>query len=102
MYESLKPWLNIPAKILPFVKRTGTGSKEFGEAFDIKCYILGESEVVKDQDGKEVVSNTQVYVNGLTTVTVMDRIVLDDGEHDIIKISAFYRDGKPDIKVVYL
>lgn len=102
MYESLKSWLNIPVKILPFIKRTGTGSKEFGEAFDTVCYILGESEVVKDQDGKEVVSNTQVYLNGSITISVLDRIVLEDGEHDIKTVSTFYRDGKPDIRVVYL
>ena len=102
MYNSLKSWLNIPVQILPYVKRTGTGAKQFAEPTDTLCYILGEVTVVKDQDGQEVVSNSQIYLDGSETISALDRIIINGKQHDIKTINSFYRSGVVDIKVVYI
>ena len=102
MYNSLKDWMNLPAKIKPFVKRTGTGTKIYGEPFDVKCYAACKAQNVTDNTGNEVVSNTQIYVDGATAIDVLDSVTFENTEHSIKSIGTFYRDGKPDIKVVYL
>ena len=102
MYDSLKSWVNIPYQIKPFDKRTGTGTKLFKDTVDALCYPKSEAELVTDSKGAEVVSTTQLYIEGSTTITVLDNVIFEDEERPIKKIATFYRDGKPDIKVVYL
>lgn len=102
MYESLKEWLNLPAQIKPFIRRNGTGTKLYGDAIDIQCYAEGKVAVVTDNTGAEVVSNKQLYVDGSVTISELDCIVFEGFEKNIKSIGTFYRNGKPDIKVVYL
>lgn len=102
MYDSLKPWLNLPAQIKPFVKRTGTGTKVYAEPVDILCYAEGKIQTVTDNTGTEVVSNKQLYVDGSVAISVLDAIVFEGVEKSIKAINTFYRNGKADIKVVYL
>lgn len=102
MYDSLKEWMNLPAKIKPFVKRNGTGTKIYGEPFDIKCYAASKIQNVTDNTGAEVVSNTQLYVDGTENINVLDSVIFENSERSIKSIGTFYRNGKPDIKVVYL
>ena len=102
MYASLKPWLNLPAQIKPFVKRTGTGTKVYGDPVDILCYAEGKVQVVTDDTGTEVVSNKQLYVDGTVAVSELDCVIFENIEKSIKSISTFYRNGKADIKVVYL
>ena len=94
--------MNLPAQIKPFVKRLGTGTKQYGEPVDIKCYAAGESQVVTDDTGTEVVSNQQLYVDGSVAISLLDSIVFEDTDKSIKSIRTFYRNGKADIKVVYL
>lgn len=102
MYNSLKSWINLPAQIKPFLKRDGTGAKIFGEPVDILCYAEGKSQVVTDNTGTEVVSTSQLYVDGPTVISALDCVVFEGVEKSIKNITTFYRNGKPDIKVVYL
>lgn len=102
MYDSLKPWLNLPVTIHPFIKRNGTGSKQFGEDVRAVCYAQGETVFVKNVDGEEVTSNTQLYFDGNVTINVLDCVTFYDVRYNIKSIAAFYRDGRVDIKVVYL
>jgi len=102
MYGSLKSWMNLPAQIKPFLKRDGTGAKIFGEPVDILCYAEGKVQVVTDNTGTEVVSTSQLYVDGPVTVSALDCMVFEGVEKSIKNITTFYRNGKPDIKVVYL
>lgn len=102
MYNSLKSWLNLPAQIKPFIKRTGTGTKEYGEPIDILCYAEGKVQVVTDNTGTEVVSNKQLYVDGSVVISELDCVVFENIEKSIKAIGTFYRNGKADIKVVYL
>lgn len=102
MYSSLRQWVNIPISIIPFVKRTGTGDKEFGEPYTIYCYPCSEIKVIRNNIGVEVVSNTQLYIDGKESITDFDLITFEGKEHTIQAISNFYREGRIDVKVVYL
>ena len=102
MYESLKEWINLPAQIKPFIRRNGTGTKLYGDAVDIKCYAEGKVTTVTDSKGAEVVSNKQLYIDGSVPIAELDCIIFENSEHSIKSINTFYRNGKPDIKVVYL
>lgn len=102
MYESLKPWINLPAQIKPFIRRNGAGTKLYGDAVDIQCYAEGNVVVTTDNSGTEVVSNKQLYIDGSVTISELDCIVFEGSEKSIKSIGTFYRNGKPDIKVVYL
>ena len=102
MYAILKAWMNLPAQIKPFLKRDGTGTKIYTDPVDILCYAEGKVQVVTDSTGTEVVSNTQLYVDGSVTVSVLDCVVFEGIEKSIKNLTTFYRNGKPDIRVVYL
>ena len=102
MYNSLKEWLDVPITIKPFLKRTATGDKEFGPSRDTLCYPRGEVNIVRNWQGVEVVSHNHLHVEGDTEVTELDNIVFEGKEYPVQAISAFYRNGKPDIKVVYI
>lgn len=102
MYKSLKAWLNLPATLKPFIKRDGTGSKIYGDSVDILCYAEGKVQVITDNTGTEVVSNKQLYVDGSVSISELDCIIFEGIEKSIKSIGTFYRNGKPDIKVVYL
>ena len=102
MYESLKAWMNVPVSIKPFVKRNGTGDKEYGDIVTVTCYPHAEVKVVTNNAGVEVVSNNQLYFDGLVSIVDMDAIIFEDREYEIKAVSTFYRGGVPDIKVVYL
>lgn len=102
MYKSLKKWMNLPAQIKPFIRRTGTGSKVYGDAVSILCYAEGKVQVVTDDTGAEVISNKQLYIDGSVPISVLDAIVFEGYEKSIKSINTFYRNGNPDIKVVYL
>lgn len=102
MYDSLKPWINLPVTIHPFIKRNGTGSKQFGDDVSAKCYAQGESVIVRNVDGEEVTSSAQLYFDGDVTINVLDRVTFYGESYDIKSITAFFRDGRVDIKVVYL
>ena len=102
MYDSLVSWVNIPYQIKPFDRRTGTGTKIFKDTVDALCYPKSDNELVTDSKGAEVVSTTQLYIDGSTTISVLDNVIFEGEERPIKRIATFYRNGVPDIKVVYL
>lgn len=102
MYSSIKPFANIPMQIRPYIKRTSTGDIEYGELINVLCYPVKETKLVRNYLGTEVVSNTQLYIDGSISVNKLDSIVFDGEERPIYSIDEYYRDGFKDIKVVYL
>lgn len=102
MYNSLKSFMKLPAQVKPFVRRDGTGKKVYGKPVDILCYAEGHVKVVTDNTGTEVVSNKQLYVDGSMLISELDSIIFNGTESNIKSMGTFYRDGKPDITVVYL
>lgn len=105
MYDSIKEWVNIPMTIYPYIGRNGTGDKQYGDVLEILCYPVGEIKKVVNDKGVEVVSSSHIYVDGDTQISTLDSISIDGfvGINDeIIRITTYYREGRPDIKVVYL
>lgn len=102
MYESLKDWINVPIQIKPFTGRSSTGDKLFGEPIDTLCYPVGEVNIVRNWQGVEVVSHNHLHVDGSTRVTKLDNIIFQGEDLPVQAISTFFREGVPDIKVVYV
>lgn len=102
MFKSLKSWLNLDAAVKPFVSNSGTGAKIVGTSVPIKCYAEGKVQVVKNTYGKEVVSNKQLYIDGSVAIGELDLITFEGADHEIQAIGYFYKNGKVDLKVVYL
>lgn len=102
LYKNLRGLLNIPYSVYPFDKLTATGAKIYGEPTDSLCYAEGKVTVVKNKQGKEVVSNTRLYVDGDTIIKALDKVVFDNNESEVQAVSAFYERGKISLRVVYL
>jgi len=102
MYASLKSWISVPYQIKPFVKRDGAGSKIFGDAVDSLCYPVGDVKLITDASGAEVTSTTQLYLPGDELIKVTDEIIFNSEVRPIHRITDYYRNGKVDIRVVYL
>lgn len=102
MYNSIKSWINVPYQVLPFVKRTGSGTKVFDDAIDAYCYPEARVELIMNKSGAEVVSTTRLYVDGNSPIKVTDNVIFEGETRPVQRINTFYRDGKPDIRVVYL
>ena len=102
MYESLKEWLNIPAKIKPFQSISSTGEKVFSTPVDILCYIEPKISRVVDNRGTEVISNNIVYVDGTVNINSEDVLILDGTEYPIKALSSFFDKGKRSIWMVYI
>ena len=102
MYDSLRPWMNVPFQIQPFIKRNGAGTKQFGDAIDAMCYPKADVTVVVDDSGAEVISTTQLYVDGDTSIKVTDNVTFEGVTRPIQRINSFYRNGVVDVRVVYL
>ncbi len=102
MYDSLKPWINVPYTILPFIKYTGAGSKVHGDPIESLCYPTGDVRKILDVNGSEVTSTATLYVPGTENIKDTDTVIFEGRERSIHRITNFYRDGVVDIKVVYL
>ena len=102
MFKSLKSWINLDATVKPYLRRDGTGDKVFDKTVGIKCYAEGKVQIIKNGEGKEVVSNKQLYVDGNNPIKELDAVIFEGRETDVQAIGYFYRNGVVDIKVVYL
>lgn len=102
MYKSVRRWLLLTAVRKPYIKRSGTGAKIFAEPVSMKCYASGKVQVVSNKDGKEVVSNKTLYLDGTEEISELDNIIFEGVETDIKAIGYFYAGSGVDLKVVYL
>lgn len=102
MYESLKEWIDVPVTIKPFKKRSGTGSVLFKEPIDTYCYPRCDVKTITNWHGEEVVSNRQLYLDGKEAISNVDVVIFEGEELPVQNISTFYRNGAPDLKVVYV
>ena len=94
--------MDLDASIKPFIKRDGTGSIQYGQIANIKCYAEGKVTVVTDRTGAEVVSDKQLYIDGSISISELDSVTFESSEYSIKSIGTFYTKGKPDMRVVYL
>lgn len=102
MYDSIKPWINVPIVIKPYLGRSATGDKLFGDSVSALCYPQGEVNIVRNWQGVEVVSHNHLYMEGTVAVTELDNIVFEGKDLPVQAISNYYRNGVVDIRVVYV
>ena len=102
MFNSIKEWINVPFVYKPFIKRNGAGTKTYSADVSSLCYPVGDVKTVVDYEGAEVTSMTTLYVDGNEPIGYNDSIVFEGFERRILRINTFYRNGVPDIKVVYI
>lgn len=102
MYESLRPWMNIPVVIKPYKGRSATGDKLFDKPVTKLCYPKGEVNIVRNWQGVEVVSHNHLYFDGAVEISKLDNVIFEGEDLPVQAISNFYRDGKIDIRVVYV
>jgi len=102
MYESIKDWINVSAVRLPLASKTGTGTRVFGPPIDFLCYPAGKVTTVTNSKGEQVVSNTQLFIDGTQAFGEFDDVIFEGTQRPIKTVATFYRNGGPDIKVLYL
>lgn len=102
MYNSLKEWMNVPVIIRPFKKRDGAGDKIFDAPATVKSYPVYEVKYVRNALGADVLSSHHFHVDGDTQVSALDEVFVDSDWLPIQAIEVFFRNGKPDIKVVHV
>lgn len=102
MFKRAKRFIDMPFSYKPYIGRTGMGDKKYGDIQEAKCYAEGSVKVVKNNAGTEVLSTTQLYVNGDVDIKELDMVSFNGTESEVKAISTFYAKGKAQIKVVYL
>lgn len=105
IYPSIKKWVNIPLTIKPFDKYSGSGEKLYKAPIEeLLCYPMGENNIVRNRRGVDVVSNSKIYVDGDVDINELDSVIINnDGfEYPVQAVTEYYRDGRIDIKVVYI
>lgn len=102
MFSSLKGKLTTPVLLKHFIRRDGAGNKLFSSTEEVGAYIVSNDEVVVDSKGAEVVSKTQVYLDGTINISKLDNVVLFGEEYEIRSLSTFFWNSSPDVKVVYI
>lgn len=102
MYESLKEWMDVQVTIRPFEKRDGAGDKFFKNPVSILTYPVFEAKYVRNSLGADVLTNHHFYIDGDKQVSILDEVQIDNEWLPIQAIDTFFKDGKPDIKVVHV
>jgi hypothetical protein len=103
MYDSLKDYLNVPFSYQPYISKSGTGVKQYGDAIYKKCYPVSEVKVVKNDKGEEVVSTTRLYLDMDIVIGSLDLVLFEGKKQSILSIGTFYEgDGSISLRVVYL
>lgn len=100
MFESLRNWLSIPLKIIPFVRRDGTGEAIYDEAINTKCYAQGKVTLVRDVYGNDVVSQLQLYIDSCVPIKVTDKVSFNGSDYNIKALSPYYDGNTGDISIV--
>ena len=50
----------------------------------VQCRVSYRPQMIRDGDGREVVSSAQVWTSGNTGITVQDKVTLPDGSSPIL------------------
>jgi len=76
----------------------------YSEPVEYRARIQQKVKMVRNNQGQEVVSNAQIYLEGKVSITVKDRITLPDGVQPLIQSISNTPDkyGRDVLKVVYV
>ena len=103
MFKSLKSWATIPITIHPFGGFNGAGDIVFMSDVPSECYAEHRVKVVADRSGKEVVSNTTIYIDATAyNISDHDDITFEGKRRRIKSLDAFYDGNIRSIWVVHI
>jgi hypothetical protein len=95
--------LNQHVTIAPATGLDSEGMTTYGTAVTYDALVVGKQKLMRDMQGREVVSSAQVYVDGTAVVTASSKITLPDGTTPTILAVSSYPDldGVTDHQVIY-
>lgn len=77
--EPLRSMLRHTVVVEPYAGQDAYGVKVYGAATSYAARVVGGRKIVKDATGKEVVSQTQVYVGTDVQIDSKSRVTLPSG-----------------------
>lgn len=106
MFESLKSWCVFPVYVHRYSGFSASGDALHATTVEYKCYHVDSMLAITDKNGKEYISNTQVYLPSGNDVSIEDFISFPDlsTPREIRKLGDFL-DGNTrsiSIRVIYL
>jgi hypothetical protein len=103
MFPGVKMYLKQSITRYPKTGYGNSGQPTFGSATTIKCLIQSKKMNTMDKDGNDIVSSTQIIVDGDTTIDSLDKIILPDGiDVYIIKVETITDfSGTAHYKMIY-
>jgi hypothetical protein len=105
--DYFKPWMNNSITYKGKLSDDGMSVIYASEGELLDCYIVGQTLLITNNKGKEVISLQQIYLDGEDTkVQAINHegiIIINSIKRIIQKIEPFYdEDGNMDLVVVYL
>lgn len=102
MFKSVKKLCVLPASYRSYLKRNGTGAKQYADTpVDIKVYVDNKIQVLNDDTGTQFTSSMQFYIDGTCGIKSLDAITFENIEREVRTVRTLYIGTTPDIKVVY-
>ena len=84
MLLGTKSWLNQSITLYPHLAFNSNGQSTYSSSSTIPCRITRKNVATMDRDGNEVISTTQIMIDGSVVVTPLDKIALEDGTQPFI------------------
>jgi hypothetical protein len=79
MLLGTKSWLNQTITRYPATGSNNYGQVTYGSTNTIACQIIQRNVITTSKDGSDVMSSTQILIDGAETIGDNDKIVLPDG-----------------------
>ena len=106
MIKSLKDWLENTVDMQKCLSTSGVGDAVYDKAVQLSCYITSKITTVVNAQGREQVSNIQLYLDGeldvVAALTDRDRFVLNNKVYGVKAFGDFYENGTLSLRVVYV
>ncbi len=84
MERDFLEWFGQSVTVEPWVRDDQYGQPVYGAPVSYSARVQEKVKMIRDTQGQQVVSTSQVYFDGSVTVTVKDRITLPDGTQPLI------------------
>lgn len=73
--------------LTPRTGNTGAGDPSYGASSTVKAKFVTKSQLIVDQNGKEVTSDSHVFIPQATTVSPEDKVTYESVNYRILKIT---------------
>lgn len=103
MLEGTKRWLRQSLSVYPYETLNVFGERIFGGAITVPCRIAQTNKRIISNQGEEVLSTTQITIDGAASTVANDKIILPDSASPIILAIQYglSASGTTHTKVIY-